>query len=51
MLGVITLRDVLDHLGLIRREFGSRGVAWCLLAVLSRRRTTFLEVALRLKES
>ena len=51
MLGVITLRDVLEHLGLIRREFGPRGVVWCLVAALSRRRTTFLEVALRLKES
>ena len=51
MLGVITLRDVMAHLGLIRREFGSLCVMRCLLAALSRRRTTFLEVALRLKDS
>lgn len=50
MLGVITLRDVLAHVGLIRREFGSRCVLWCLFAALSRRRTTFLEIALRLKD-
>ncbi|MFL5353239.1 hypothetical protein [Archangium sp.] len=51
MRGVITLRDVLANLGLVRREFGSACVVRCLLAALSRRRTTFLEVALRLKDS
>lgn len=49
MRGVITLRDVLDNLGLIAREFGPLCVARCLLASVGRRRTTFLEVALRLK--
>ena len=49
MFGVVTLRDVLAHRGHIRREFGSRGVVHCLFAALSLRRTTFLEVALRLK--
>jgi hypothetical protein len=51
MFGVITLRDVLAHWGDIRREWGSRGVVWCLVAALSHRRTTFVQVALRLKES
>ena len=51
MRGVITLRDVMANVGLVRREFGSVCVVRCLLAALSRRRTTFLEVALRLKDS
>jgi hypothetical protein len=51
MRGVITLRDVVANVGLVRREFGSWCVVRCLLAALSRRRTTFLEVALRLKDS
>lgn len=51
MLGVVTLRDVLAHGGRIQREFGSRCVVRCLMAVLSRRRTTFLEIALSLRDS
>lgn len=51
MRGVITLRDVLANVALVRREFGSGCVVRCLLAALSRRRTTFLEIALRLKDS
>jgi hypothetical protein len=50
MLGVITLRDVVSHLGLIRREFGAGCVVRCLVAALSRRRITFLQVALRLED-
>jgi uncharacterized protein YbaA (DUF1428 family) len=46
MRGVITLRDVVANLGVVRREFGALCVVRCLLAALSRRRTTFLEVAL-----
>lgn len=51
MHGMITLRDVLSNLGLVRREFGVRCIVWCVLASLFRRRTTFLEIALRLKDS
>jgi hypothetical protein len=51
MRGVITLRDVLANVALVRREFGSGCVVRCLFAALSRRRTTFLEIALRLKDS
>ena len=45
MRGVITGRDVVTHLGLIYREFGTGCVARCLWVLLSRRSTTFLEVA------
>ena len=47
MQGVITLRHVIANLGLVLREFGPRCVVRCFLASLSRRRTTFLEVAMR----
>lgn len=51
MRGMITLRDVLANVGLVRREFGAMCVVRCLLASMSRRQTTFLEIALRSKES
>ncbi|HEX8822927.1 MAG TPA: hypothetical protein VF794_23570 [Archangium sp.] len=51
MRGMITLWDVLANLGLVRREFGAGCVVRCVLATLLRRRTTFLEIALRLKDS
>lgn len=44
MRGVITSRDVLTHLPTIWRGFGTRCVLRCLLAVLTRRRTTFLQL-------
>jgi hypothetical protein len=45
MRGIITGRDVVTNLGLIYREFGPACVARCLWVLLSRRSTTFLEVA------
>lgn len=45
MRGVITLRDVLAHSGLVWREFGGRCLARCLLSALRRQPTTFLELA------
>jgi hypothetical protein len=51
MLGVITLRHVLVHPGLVVREFGAGCLARCVLAALLRRRTTFLEIALCSKPS
>ena len=39
MRGVITGRDVVTHLGLIYREFGTGCVARCLWVLLSRRST------------
>ncbi|MCI0671850.1 MAG: hypothetical protein L0Y64_15465 [Myxococcaceae bacterium] len=45
MRGVITLRDVLAHGGLVLREFGAACLLRCLLAGLRRRKTTFLELA------
>ncbi|MCP3100416.1 hypothetical protein LZ198_16220 [Myxococcus sp. K15C18031901] len=47
MHGVITLRDVVSNLGLVLREFGALCVVRCLVASLRRRRTTFLEIAVR----
>ncbi|HET6984933.1 MAG TPA: hypothetical protein VFI53_22500 [Myxococcaceae bacterium] len=44
MRGVITNRDVVRHLGLIFREFGSRCVFRCLWALATGRSTTFLEL-------
>jgi hypothetical protein len=43
--GVITTRDVLKNLPLIWREFGPVCAFKCLKAVMSRERTTFLDVA------
>lgn len=45
MRGVITSRDVLANLGLIWREFGAGCVLRCFVACVTRRRTTFLDVA------
>jgi len=47
MRGAITTWDVLTHPWLIVHEFGPRCYLRCLRAVVSRRATTFLEVALR----
>ena len=47
MRGVITNRDVVANLGLVWREFGMLCAVKCLFVVLSRRQTTFLDVALR----
>jgi hypothetical protein len=47
MRGVITNRDIVANLGLVWREFGILCLCKCLYVVLSGRRTTFLEVALR----
>jgi len=44
MRGVITDRDVVRHLGLILREFGTRCVFRCLWAIATGRSITFLEV-------
>lgn len=46
MRGVITGREVMANLGLVWREFGARCVVRCLVAVVTRRRTTFLRLAL-----
>jgi len=40
--GVITGRDVLRHPGIIVREFGTAAWLRCCMAILLRRRTTFL---------
>lgn len=45
MQGVITGRDVLLNLPLIWREFGSRCALSALRAVLTGKKTTFLDVA------
>ena len=45
MQGVITSKDVLKHLPLIWREFGTRCALSCLHAVLTGKKTTFLDVA------
>lgn len=47
MQGTITGWDVVRHPVLILRGFGPRCYVRCLLAVLSRRRTTFLDASLR----
>jgi hypothetical protein len=49
MHGVITLRHVLGNPGVVVREFGTLCLLRCVLAALRRRRTTFLEIALRPK--
>jgi len=49
MKGVITIRDVVTHIGLIWREFGLKCFLRCLGSLLSSRPTTFLEVAVRLR--
>ncbi len=40
--GVITTRDVLRHSAIIVREFGPVAYFRCCVAILLRRRTTFL---------
>ncbi len=40
--GVITTRDVLRHTATIVREFGTAAYLRCCVAILLRRRTTFL---------
>lgn len=40
--GVITTRDVLRHGATIVREFGAWAYLRCCVAILSRKRTTFL---------
>jgi hypothetical protein len=45
MQGVITGKDVLKHLPLIWREFGTRCAISALRAVLTGKKTTFLDVA------
>jgi hypothetical protein len=41
--GVITTKEVLRHTAVIVRDFGPQAYLRCCLAILSRRRTTFLE--------
>jgi hypothetical protein len=50
MRGVITSRDVITNAGLICREFGVGCMLRCIAAVIVRRQTTFLDLALRLRE-
>ena len=45
MQGVITGKDVLKHLPLIWREFGTRCAVKALTAVLTGKKTTFLDCA------
>lgn len=49
--GVITTRDVFRHSGTILREFGPSAYLRCCLAVLLRKRTTFLDCVCRLGAS
>ena len=42
--GVITTKDVLRHGAIIVREFGTAAYLRCCVAILLRRRTTFLNV-------
>jgi hypothetical protein len=44
MRGIITSRDVVQHVGIIYREFGFRCLARCLWVLATGRRTTFLDV-------
>jgi hypothetical protein len=50
MKGVIDGRQVASHFGLIWREFGPRCAIRCVVAVLRRRRTTFLDIAFETSE-
>jgi hypothetical protein len=47
MRGVITNRDILANLGVVWREFGALCALRCVLVLVSGRRTTFLDVAMR----
>jgi hypothetical protein len=44
MSGFITTRDVLRHSAIIVREFGAATYLRCCFAILSRQRTTFLNI-------
>ena len=48
--GVITSKDVLRHGGTIVREFGATAYLRCCLAILLRRRTTFLNCVCELRD-
>ncbi len=47
--GVITTRDVLRHSAVIVREFGAGAYLRCFVALLARRRTTFLDCVCRIE--
>ncbi len=47
--GVITSRDVLRHGAVIVREFGAAAYLRCCVAVLMRRKTTFLDCVCRME--
>ena len=51
MEGLITSRDVIVHLPLIWKEYGTGCALRALKAVVTRERTTFLDVACRLESS
>jgi hypothetical protein len=46
--GLITTKDVLRHSGIIVREFGAVAYFRCCVAILRRRRTTFLNCVVRM---
>jgi hypothetical protein len=48
--GVITTKDVLRHSGTIVREFGAVAYIRCCVAILMRRRTTFLNCVCELTQ-
>ena len=48
--GVITTKDVLRHSGTIVREFGTVAYIRCCMAILMRRRTTFLNCVCELRQ-
>lgn len=50
MRGLITGREVIRHAPTIVRHFGPRCYLRCLQALISRKPTTFLEVAVRCEE-
>ena len=50
IVGVITSKEVLRHGGTIVREFGATAYLRCCLAILLRRRTTFLNCVFELRE-
>jgi hypothetical protein len=50
MCGVITTKDVLKHSATIVRHFGPAAYERCCVAILRRRRTTFLNCVCELHE-
>ena len=48
--GVITTRDVLRHSATIVREFGAVAYFRCCLAIVLRKRTTFLNCVCEIRE-